>query len=400
MPKFFTKIFFEGISLIFLSALIAICSTAFLHSLNYFFGLFTENLWLVFSLPLFGVLSLWVYDRLTLATSSSHLNYEDIINYQSKGANNLGWGSALLIFTSASLSQLFGASTGREGAAVQYGASLGSATAKLHLKIFKTDTKSLLIRAGIVGGFSSLFGSPLAALIFLGERFGFKQDPEDSAKWAAVSYLSFYFSEIFKAPHTKYPGWPGFHWSYKMILSFFVLFLTILFATVLYQKTTKTLTYYYNAFFPRSYLRIFTAGVVMAILTWSVGSSKYNGLGLSMIQSSFINTSPWFDAVLKSIFTLISITSGFKGGEVTPLMAIGASLGSSVAPYLNLPLIAASAVGAIFFFAQTLSLPLTGAVLMVELFGAPSAPVAICFGLLLWGFKYSKFQGITWSSTK
>ncbi len=395
MLRLFQKTMSQGSALLFLSALTAACSTLFLLSLNYFFGLFTENLWLVFVLPGFGVLCLWTFDQLSSILSTSHLSFESIVDDRAESAKNLGWGSVLLILVSSSLSQLFGASTGREGTAIQYGACLGRAIAKLQMKIFNSQDQDLLVRAGMVAGFSSLFGTPVAALVFLGERFGFKQTSEDSIKWAAVSYLSFYFSEIFKAHHTHYPAWPNMNWDFKVLFSFGVLFLMIFLAAVFYKKIMGFIFHFGYKYFQRSYYRIFFAGSLLAFFTILVGSSKYNGLGVSLIQQSFASISPWYDAILKSVFTLISITSGFKGGEVTPLMSIGASLGSSLSASLDLPLIAASAVGCIFFFAQILGIPLTGAVLMIELFGSSSAPTAFCFGLILWGFKKSKFHHLT-----
>ena len=124
----------QAVSLIFISLAAAIFSTVFLLSLNYFFRLFTENLWLVFILPILGVLTLWAFHKLTLRCSTSHLHFEGITDYQARTAENLGLGSALLVLISASLSQLFGASTGREGAAIQYGASLGNFTSQLQRK--------------------------------------------------------------------------------------------------------------------------------------------------------------------------------------------------------------------------------------------------------------------------
>ena len=392
MPRNAKKIMSQAVSLIFISLAAAIFSTVFLLSLNYFFRLFTENLWLVFILPILGVLTLWAFHKLTLRCSTSHLHFEGITDYQAKTAENLGLGSALLVLISASLSQLFGASTGREGAAIQYGASLGNFTSQLQFKIFQLKDQDLIVRAGMVAGFSSLFGTPLAALVFLGERFGFKQATADSLKWAAVAYLSFYFAESFKAPHTQYPNWPDLSWNLGLVFSLLILFLLIFFAAVLYKKTMGLFFHIGFKYFRQDYLRIFIAGMMIAALTWTLGSAKYNGLGVSLTQQSFVTVCPWYDSILKSLFTLISVTSGFKGGEVTPLMAIGAALGSSLSAGLHLPLIVASAMGCIFFFVQVLEIPLTGAFLMMELFGASAAPIAFFCGIILWGFQKSNYH--------
>ncbi len=372
----------QGLFLLLISALTAAFSTAFLVTLNYFFSLFTENLYFVFILPLLGVMTLWLYNQSSSRFSTMHLNFEGIRDYRAENAKNLGLVSALVVFCSASLSQLFGASTGREGAAVQYGASLGFAVTNIQRLIFKRRDYDLLVRAGIVAGFSSLFGTPLAALIFLGEKFGFKQNWHQSLQWAAASYLSFYFSKLLNAPHSIYPQWPNFSLNSSTLSSLAILLLVISFCAVLYKKIISSIDDFRLKFKIHSYYFIFFAGIALAAMTWAVRNSKYNGTGALLIQESFATISSWTDPFLKIIFTVISIVAGFKGGEVTPLMAIGATLGSFLSPLLELPLVASSAIGCIFLFAVTLRIPLTGAFLMIDLFGTSSAAIALSYGFI------------------
>ena len=68
-----------------------------------------------------------------------------------------------LIVFATSISTLFGASTGREGAAVQIGASLSYSIAKRFKFI---PDKSIFIVIGIAAGFAGLFRTPLGATIF------------------------------------------------------------------------------------------------------------------------------------------------------------------------------------------------------------------------------------------
>ena len=383
---------YQSSLLIFISALVAGVSTLFLSTLNYFFHLFTENLWLVFVLPFFGVFTLWIYQKLSSSASTSHLSFEGLLLYQSESAQNLGWGSSLLVFSFASLSQLFGASTGREGGALQYGASLGSATAHLQHRLTGEKDFDLFVKAGLVAGFSSLFGTPVAALVFLGERFGFRQPQAQALRWALVAYLSFYFSNIFQSAHTDYPDWPTFSWNLTVLFSFILLFIFIVVLAFIYKKLLGLFFKGEFLLFKNPYYRILLGGFVVAGLTWAVGSARYNGLGISLIDEAFKQSAAAYDPLMKALFTLISLTSGFKGGEVTPLISIGALIGSSLFPWLGLPLVACAAVGAMFFFAQVLGIPLTGAVLLIELFGGASAPVALCGGFILWGLQHSRFK--------
>ncbi|MEA1136108.1 chloride channel protein, partial [Klebsiella pneumoniae] len=63
----------------------------------------------------------------------------------------------------------------------------------------------------------------------------------------------------------------------------------------------------------------------------------YIGLGIpSIVQSFQMPMAPW-DWLGKMVFTVVSLGTGFKGGEVTPLFYIGATLGNALAPLLHLP---------------------------------------------------------------
>lgn len=76
---------------------------------------------------------------------------------------------------------------------------------------------------------------------------------------------------------------------------------------------------------------------------------------------------PWWAFALKALLTLCTFAGGFKGGEIMPVLATGACLGSTVG---------AGAVGAAAFFAACTKCPLTAAIMAVELFGiAPGRPL-------------------------
>jgi H+/Cl- antiporter ClcA len=375
------KIFPQAVFLIFLSGICAVFSALFLVSLNYFFHLFTENLFLVLILPFYGLFCVWLYRALEHRCSTQHLTLEGIFDFHAPSAGALGWGSAVLVLGAASFSQLFGASTGREGASVQYGASLGAATAAFQKKFFGEADRNLLIQMGLTAGFSSLFGAPLAALLFLLERPDRPKDTSSLTWCLLASFLSYYFSLFLNAPHSIYAPLPAVDWSWTVLKSILILVLAVYIAAVIY-KIAMGLIYRSWAFLKLNpYQRIILAGGLLAALTGAVGSARYNGLGTHLIASSLTSPSVWYDFPLKSLFTLLSVTSGFKGGEVTPLMSIGACLGSFLSGPLQIPVDLAAALSCIFFFSQVLGIPLTGIFLAVELFGWKVAIVAA-----LWGF--------------
>ena len=107
-----------------------------------------------------------------------------------------------------------------------------------------------------------------------------------------------------------------------------------------------------------------------AALAWGLGAERYLGLGLPVIEQAFEQPLPAWDFAGKLAFTVASIGAGFKGGEVTPLFFIGATLGNALAPLLQLPLDLLAAVGLVAVFAGAANTPLACTLMAVELFGA------------------------------
>jgi H+/Cl- antiporter ClcA len=85
-------------------------------------------------------------------------------------------------------------------------------------------------------------------------------------------------------------------------------------------------------------LRPFFGGIIVAIMVWLIGSTKYVGLGIPTILESFTEALPYYDFALKMALTILTLAAGFKGGEVTPLFFIGATLGNALAYVLPLPI--------------------------------------------------------------
>ena len=91
-----------------------------------------------------------------------------------------------------------------------------------------------------------------------------------------------------------------------------------------------------------------------------IGAGRYTGLGTNLISQSFtiadgkslITGADW---ILKLLFTVTTIAAGYKGGEVTPLFSIGASLGVWLAPFFGLPVYLVAALGYAAVFAGATS---------------------------------------------
>ena len=76
-----------------------------------------------------------------------------------------------------------------------------------------------------------------------------------------------------------------------------------------------------------------------------------------------------YDWLLKLLFTVLSISAGFQGGEVTPLFAIGASLGATLALLLGLPVGLVAAAGYVSVFSSATNSYFASIFIAAEVFG-------------------------------
>jgi chloride channel protein, CIC family len=122
-------------------------------------------------------------------------------------------------------------------------------------------------------------------------------------------------------------------------------------------------------------LRMFIGGLVIVGLWKLVGTSDYLGLGVPMIVRAFEDPHfPVYAFALKLLFTAVTLSSGFLGGEVTPLFFVGAALGSVLGRLLGIPIELAAGVGLAAVFAAASNTPLALSIMAMELLGGPVFP--------------------------
>jgi len=121
-----------------------------------------------------------------------------------------------------------------------------------------------------------------------------------------------------------------------------------------------------------------TGGIILIGLTYITGKPDYLGLGVdsqytgavtipSAFQAGGADTWSW---LWKTIYTCLTLGTGFKGGEVTPLFYIGATLGNTLSVLLDAPVGLFAALGFIAVFAGATNTPLACTIMGVELFGS------------------------------
>jgi H+/Cl- antiporter ClcA len=117
-------------------------------------------------------------------------------------------------------------------------------------------------------------------------------------------------------------------------------------------------------------LRPFIGGIIISVAVLAIGTTKYIGLGIPTIVQSFDQQLPIYDFALKMAFTIVTLAAGFKGGEVTPLFFIGATLGSALSMFIPLPTGLLAGMGFVAVFAGATNTPLACILMAIELFGA------------------------------
>lgn len=363
-------------------------SALFLASLDWATNTRTSQTWLLWLLPVGGAVVSYLY--LKFGKDSSKGN-NLILEQIHEGNGTIPFRMAPLVFFGTIVTHLFGGSAGREGTAVQMGGSLSEWIGKV-LKLTPLDRKIILM-CGISSGFGSVFGTPLAGTVFGLEvlviglvRYealipcfiaSFVGDKVTTA-WG-IHHLHYYMGEV-----------PDF----STLLLLKVVFASVLFglAGLLFSELTHRLKAFFTKVFKNPVIKSFCGGFIIIGMVYLFGTRDYLGLGIPLIQQSFGESVAPFTFLLKTIFTSVTLGAGFQGGEVTPLFAIGSTLGSALAHYLQLSAPFLAAIGFISVFSGATNTPIACFIMGIELFGAEGA-VYMFIGCII-SYLFSGHSGI------
>jgi H+/Cl- antiporter ClcA len=321
--------------------------------------------WVLLLLPVGGLVSGLIYYYLGKSVEAgNNLLLEEIHEPQQV----IPWQMAPLVLIGTTIAHLFGASVGREGTAVQMGVAVVDRLALL-LKLTNADRRIVLM-AGISGGFAAVFGTPLAGMIFGLEVLTigrFRHDGIFPCLIAAIvgdriTLAWGLHHQVYRVPIVP----PLTLWG---ILAAILAGITFGLTARLFATLSHQISDYFKAKISYPPLRPLIGGILVAISIQLFGTTKYIGLGIPTIVSAFeTQVAPW-DFLAKIAFTTLSLGSGFKGGEVTPLFYIGATLGNAISAILPLPAPLLAGMGFVGVFAGAANTPIAATLIAIELFG-------------------------------
>jgi H+/Cl- antiporter ClcA len=354
------------------AALAGSASAFFLFALEFVTQQRSSHAWLIWLLPLAGFTVGWLYLHLGQQVEAGNNLLIDEIHDPKKV---VPLRMAPLVLIGTVVSHLFGASVGREGTAVQMGGALADQLTHL-LRLQPQDRRTLLM-AGIAAGFASVFGTPMAGALFALEVLAIGRMRYDAILPCFIAAIvADQVGLAWGVQHTHYAMQGIAPLAFWSVLA--VMFAGMLFGLtgMLFANTTHALSGWMKRHISYAPLRPLLGGIVVALAVWALGSQRYIGLGIPVIVEAFQQPlAPW-DFIAKMAFTVTSLGSGFKGGEVTPLFYIGATLGNALAPLLHLPFSMLAGIGFVAVFSGAANTPLASTVMAIELFGPQIGPFA------------------------
>ncbi|MGN6505394.1 MAG: voltage-gated chloride channel family protein [Tepidisphaeraceae bacterium] len=343
--------------------------------------------WLLFLLPVGGVGVGAMYHLFGKSVEGGNNLIMDQIHEPGGGVPSR---MAPLVLLGTVITHLFGGSAGREGTAVQMGGSIASTVGRW-LRFDARTTRTLLM-CGVAAGFGSVFGTPLTGAIFAVEVLAIGLvDFQSLTPCLIASVVGDWTTHACGIAHTQYHirslanlslVETAIQFSWLMLGKVALAAVAFGFASVIFAELTHGLQRLFKSLVPQPMLRPALGGLLVIGLALLIGTD-YLGLGVTAdprlphqvtILSAFNpGGATYWSWWWKILFTAVTLSSGFKGGEVTPLFFIGAALGNTMATLLHAPVDLFAGLGFVAVFAGATNTPLACTLMGIELFAGGGA---------------------------
>lgn len=337
---------------------------------------------LLFGLPLAGFAMAYVYQRFGRGSDGGNNLIVDQI-HEPGGGVPLRMAPLILISTVAT--HLFGGSAGREGTAVQLGGSIAGAFGR----VFRLESAEirLVLMAGVAAGFGAVFGTPIAGAIFALEVLTIGRIQYEAlipcliaaiaGDWSChawgIQHISYHIGFLSNQADAT-----GFHLDARILLEVGIAGVVFGLVARLFADLSHGVQGLLKRAVPYAPLRAVVGGLVVIALVYALGTREYLGLGVWSPNPADLTIARFFQAgpmdpwswLWKIVFTVATLSSGYKGGEVTPLFFIGAALGHTLGVLFGAPVDLFAALGFVAVFAGASNTPLACMIMGIELFGS------------------------------
>lgn len=344
-------------------------------------GFRSGNGWTLYLMPFAGLVIVFLYRLLGEEKNrGTNMVIESISSHE-----EVTPATAPLIFISTVLTHLTGGSAGREGAALQLGGSIGSMVGK-RIDLDEKDLK-IAVMCGMSAVFGALFGTPVAAGVFSMEVISI-----GVMYYAALvpclfsAFLGAWISRSLGVEPERYQilDIPQFSFSsaaYVVLLGIFCAIVSIGFCMLLHRSE-----HLWKERIPNPWIRILAASGCLILLTLLVGTRDYNGGSMGLIESAMEGKARYQDFVFKALFTAITLSGGFKGGEIVPTLCVGSTFGCVVGQLAGISPSFSAACGMAALFVGVTNCPISSLIIALEMFGGEALPflsivVAVSFTL-------------------
>lgn len=363
-------------------------STLFAHIMEFVTDYRNHNTWLILLLPIGGLVIAGLYK---IASNENNDRGTNMILSSILSNEQVPYRMAPMIIISTIISHLFGASVGREGAALQLGGSLGSLIGKV-IRLDDAD-KKVVIMCGMSAAFAALFGTPMAAAIFALEVIH-----------VGVMYYVALVPCIFSALiASQFAAGMGIHPEAFTILAIpkltpisavqcVILSVICAVVSIIFCMMLHGYGHFFKKYFKNIFVRVLVGSVVIVLLTIILQTSDYMGAGIGVIDRAISGEVVPTAFIFKMIFTALAIGCGFKGGEIVPSFFVGATLGCLVGKIIGFEPSTAAAVCMVGMFCCVTNCPITSILIAFELFGYKAVPFFLICNAV--GYMMSGYFGL------